>query len=177
MEVTKETITHNPFNYCISTDVGREFLIWIELVTPTSFNIAITEGSNVDLTGTGNIRGSDYRFTAEGTEIDDGNSFPVKMEGTMRLKSEALAEGRATYEYREGRGGTVLCRGEDEFYGSRTVAFADPNIEAVVRDKIGKQWSEILPSDLARVTGLDAADRGISNLRGIEQLTRLTSLA
>jgi hypothetical protein len=56
------------------------------------------------------------------------------------------------------------------------VTFADPNLEAAVREAIGKPTGEILVSDVAGLTRLGAPERGISNLDGIQHLTQLTSL-
>ena len=56
------------------------------------------------------------------------------------------------------------------------IVFADPNLEAAVREAIGKSTGSILPSDVSSLEGLDAEGRNISDLHGIEQLSRLTSI-
>ena len=57
-----------------------------------------------------------------------------------------------------------------------TVDFADPNLEAAVRETIGKPEGSIYPSDLAGLRVLDAADRNIIDLTGLECCFNLTEL-
>jgi hypothetical protein len=57
-----------------------------------------------------------------------------------------------------------------------TVTFADHNLEAAVREAIGKPEGTIYPSDLADLTSLDASDRNITDLSGLEYCTPLTEL-
>ncbi len=59
---------------------------------------------------------------------------------------------------------------------ANSITFVDPNLEAVVRDAIGKPTGEITDSDVMRLTSLDARDRGITNLEGIEYLVNLRYL-
>jgi PKD repeat protein/sporulation protein YlmC with PRC-barrel domain len=54
------------------------------------------------------------------------------------------------------------------------VTFPDPNLEAAIRQTIGKPSGDILRSDLAYLPGmLDLSGRGISNLAGLEYCTNL----
>ena len=58
-----------------------------------------------------------------------------------------------------------------------TVVFLDGNLEAAMRYALGKPVGEaITATELAGLTELDAAQRGISNLSGIEYCTELTNL-
>ena len=57
------------------------------------------------------------------------------------------------------------------------VNFADPNLEAAIRDAIGKPTGDILQSDLDTLLTLDASTRGITNLTGIEHCTSLIILS
>ncbi len=57
------------------------------------------------------------------------------------------------------------------------VSFPDPELEVVIRDAISKSAGAILASDLAGLTVLSAANRSISNLRGLEYCENLTRLA
>jgi Leucine-rich repeat (LRR) protein len=56
------------------------------------------------------------------------------------------------------------------------VNFPDPGLEAAVREAIGRLMGDILESDLVGLTTLDAEDRGISDLTGIEYCVDLTWL-
>ena len=60
--------------------------------------------------------------------------------------------------------------------GVEAIEFADPNLEAAVREAIGKSTGSILPSDVSSLEVLLAGSWNISNLQGIEQLTQLTAL-
>jgi len=59
---------------------------------------------------------------------------------------------------------------------SQVVNFPDPNLEAAVRAAIPKLSGDILQSDLDTLTALDASNREILNLAGIENCTSLTVL-
>ena len=57
------------------------------------------------------------------------------------------------------------------------VSIPDPNLEAAIREAIGKPTGPITEEDLAGLTELDAGFRGIiSNLTGIEHCTNLQTL-
>ncbi len=57
------------------------------------------------------------------------------------------------------------------------VTFPDPNVEAVIRDAIGIPTGDIEDTDLIGLTNLDASDRGITDLTGLEYAVDLTVLA
>ncbi len=56
------------------------------------------------------------------------------------------------------------------------VHFADPNLEQVIREKIGQPSAPIYRTGLLTITELDASDRNIRSLEGIESLRKLVSL-
>jgi internalin A len=56
------------------------------------------------------------------------------------------------------------------------VIFPDANLEAAIREAIGKPTGDIYQSDLDAMTSLVADGRGISNLSGLEHCTSLTQL-
>jgi hypothetical protein len=56
------------------------------------------------------------------------------------------------------------------------VVFPDPNLEAAVREAIGKPSGDIYQSDLVGLIGLSATARSIKNLTGLEHCTSLRSL-
>jgi internalin A len=57
-----------------------------------------------------------------------------------------------------------------------TVAFPDPNLEAAIRQAIGKPAGSIRHSDLEDLTVLSASSAGITDLTGLEHCTSLTHL-
>ena len=59
------------------------------------------------------------------------------------------------------------------FEQDEVVTFPDPNLEAVIRGAIGKPTGPIYASDLEGLIELDASDRGISNLSGLEYCINL----
>jgi len=61
-----------------------------------------------------------------------------------------------------------------EFSGK--VAIEVENLEAAIRDAIGKSEGPLLKSDVERLTKLDAIKRNITDLRGIEHCTKLPEL-
>ena len=57
-----------------------------------------------------------------------------------------------------------------------SLVFKDLNLEKAVRSAIGKATGDIAPSDVAKLTTLDASGQGVNNLTGIECLSVLTDL-
>jgi len=62
------------------------------------------------------------------------------------------------------------------FEGGYVVTFANPNLEAAVREAIGIPEGLIYPWDLEDLTILDASEAGIADLTGLEYCTGLTEL-
>ena len=56
------------------------------------------------------------------------------------------------------------------------VAFADPNLEAAVREALAIATGRIYSSDLGELTHLEASARNITDLTGLEHATSLTTL-
>ena len=60
--------------------------------------------------------------------------------------------------------------------GPTTVTFTDANLEAAVRDAIAIPTGPIYSSDLVELTYLDASERNITDLTGLECCTSLIRL-
>ena len=63
--------------------------------------------------------------------------------------------------------------------GVRVIVFVnipDPNLEAAIREAIGKPTGPITEEDLQGITSLDAGGRGIEDLTGLEHCTNLQEL-
>ena len=56
------------------------------------------------------------------------------------------------------------------------VTFPDANLEAAIREAINKPQGSIYPSDLGALTALDARERGISDITGLEYCVNLQVL-
>jgi Leucine-rich repeat (LRR) protein len=54
--------------------------------------------------------------------------------------------------------------------------FPDPGLEAAIREAIGKPSGDIRSFDLIRLSSLDANDRGIKSLKGIQHCVNLSAL-
>ena len=59
---------------------------------------------------------------------------------------------------------------------SEAVYFPDPNLEQAIREAINKPTGDIYESDLVGLTQLDASNRGILDLTGLENCTNLETL-
>ena len=57
------------------------------------------------------------------------------------------------------------------------IEFADANLEAAVREALDRPSGPLTAADLAALTVLDASDRGIESLAGLEHATALQDLA
>jgi hypothetical protein len=68
------------------------------------------------------------------------------------------------------------CSITANFEEGEAVTFADPNLEAAIREAIDVPERPIYPSDLAALTSLSASGRNISNLTGLEHCIDLTHL-
>jgi len=62
------------------------------------------------------------------------------------------------------------------FEEEEAVTFPDPNLEAAIREAIGKPTGPICPSDLEGLTSLDASKKNIADITGLENCTSLTWL-
>ncbi len=60
--------------------------------------------------------------------------------------------------------------------GNVVITFEDENLEQAVREEISKPTGDIHVSDVSEITCLNANDRGITSLGGIEHLTSLEEL-
>ena len=61
-------------------------------------------------------------------------------------------------------------------YGPAPITFADPNLEATIREAIDKPDGAILTLDVEGLTSLIASERGIADLTGLEHCGSLTEL-
>ncbi|MCP4110033.1 MAG: hypothetical protein GY749_31680 [Desulfobacteraceae bacterium] len=80
---------------------------------------------------------------------------------------------RLTVTDDDGLQGTDTCEVRVE---GHIIVFPDSNLEAAIREAISKPSGSITASDLQSLSSLDASERGISNLEGIQYCAGLASL-
>jgi len=97
----------------------------------------------------------------------------------LRFVSEALG---AEVEWEASTRTVTITSGESSgseavhFSGSEVVHFKDPALEAAVREALGKETGDITAKEMAGLSELDASDRGIQDLSGLEYATNLRVL-
>ncbi|MCX5991283.1 MAG: PKD domain-containing protein [Chloroflexi bacterium] len=106
--------------------------------------------------------------------------------GTPNLTSISVPSGKLTYStaycwrvrYQDNHGDWSTWSAETSFTtkADSVVSFPDPNLEAAIREAIGKPAGDIYESDLVGLTDFDAHECGITNLAGLAHCTSLTSL-
>lgn len=67
-------------------------------------------------------------------------------------------------------------RGVNVEYNCSSAIFHDKNLETVIRQAINKPTGDILKSDLQGVTELEAGEKNIRNIEGLQYCTNLTRL-
>jgi hypothetical protein len=114
-------------------------------------------------TGVVAVRGSAVQVYV----IEDGTTWAINLEGDIW----AVARG-VELPIPEGR--QCIIRPDQPPEITPDVTFADPNLEAAVREAVGKPTGKIYASDLERLTSLNATESNITNLTGLESATSLT---
>ena len=99
--------------------------------------------------------------------IEDGTTLATNLEGDIRAIAQSVE-----LQIPEGQQ-CIISPGQPP---KLVVTFADPNLEAAIREAIGKPAGHIYESDLLGLTSFNATQRDIMNLSGIEYCTNLTSL-
>ena len=119
------------------------------VITPGEGTFTYDEGTVVNLTAE-----ADYHFVSWTGDV-----------GTIADVNDATTTITMNSDY------AITANFEEE-----AVTFADPNLEAAIREAIGKPTGPIYPSDLEGLTSLSASEKNIADLTGLECATSLTSL-
>jgi Leucine-rich repeat (LRR) protein len=100
---------------------------------------------------------------------EDGTTWVAVLEGEARVTGEGV-------EVQIAEGQQCVVRPDESPELILEVAFADPDLEAAVRDAIAISTGPIYSSDLGELTDLDASAKNITDLTGLEYATGLTTL-
>ena len=141
-----EQIHEDQYNLTISSTVGGE------VTAPGEGIFNYDEGTDVDLVA---VADEGYQFIDWTGDVDDIAN--VNDSTSMITMNDDYF---ITANFEEGE----------------VVTFADTNLEAAIREAIGKATGPIYRSDLEVLTSLSASERNISDLKGLEHCTNLTDL-
>ncbi|MFC1694411.1 choice-of-anchor D domain-containing protein, partial [Candidatus Latescibacterota bacterium] len=118
-----------------------------------------------------------------GTFSVDQTSLTIEPDGnrivTVSFTPEAMGEQTATVSVTSDdtdEGILTVSVSGNGMLAPEEVSFPDPNLEAAIRSTLGKPAGPITDEDLAKLTDLDASERGISDLTGIEHCVNLQNL-
>ncbi len=126
--------------------------------------------SQLSVTLSASVAGGTTPYTYEwtdssGTVVGNTEDITVSSAGTYTL----------TVTGADGCSGSDSVTVTDD--RGQVVNFPDPGLEAAIREAINKPTGDIYECDLEGLTALNANNRGISNLEGLQYCTRLVSLA
>jgi internalin A len=130
-----------------------------------SFNVSVTGGTPAP----------GYRWQKDGVDLANDGRISGADSDTLHIDTVGA-----------GDTGFYRCRVYDDWMETNStaaellvitnVAFADPNLEQAVRDRLGIPSAPLTPADLAAMDWLDASYRNITNLAGLEAAANLTAL-
>ncbi len=142
------------------------------------FRVEVSESGDLTVQTTGRLDTKGQLEDSAGVVLasndDGGDGYNFRIvhavsAGTHYIKVEGY-NASATGSY------TILASGSGGSDGG-TVNIADANLRAVIADALGKAPNApITPDEMATLTGLSAANKGIRNLAGLEFATNLTGL-
>ncbi len=172
------SVSFSPDGTILASGSGRNVMLWDVL---TRENIAILEGH------TNNI--ASVSFSPDGTVLASGSGDrTVKLWDVAAGRSIATFEGHKDWVWSVAflPYGTTLASGSDDGtallwdiseYITPVVNIPDANLRAVIRDALGKsRFAPITTTDMASLTTLNASNRNIRDLTGLEFATNLTEL-
>ena len=151
-----------------TTDTGSTTIVLKQTIGSIIFRVTklIDPASRYEVetpTGVVAVRGSAVQVYV----IEDGTTRAINLEGDIW----AVAQG-VELQVPEGR--QCIIRPDEPPELIVEVTFADPNLEAAVRQVISKPEGPIYSSDMDGLTDLYAEQRSISNLSGLEHCTSMT---
>lgn len=154
----------------IPTGTGSATIILEQTIGSVIFRVTkvVDPASRYEIetpTGVVAVRGSAMQVYV----TEDGTTWAINLEGDIRAEAQGVE-----LQIPEGR--QCIIRPDQPPELTPEVTFADPNLEAAIREAIGKPTGDIYPSDLEDLTSLVAQERSIADLAGLEYATSLTYL-
>ena len=149
-----------------ATDVGVDIAITATFseamdsstITASSFTLS---GSTVSGTVTYDSDTYTATFTPN-ANLEYGHQYTVTLSTDIKDLAGNPLEGDYTWSF-------TTTPGE-------VVTFSDPNLEAAIREAINKPTGDIYQADLEGLTTLDASEKSIADLTGLEYCINLTEL-
>ncbi len=137
----------NPFHLVVAFSLTDGTWLYIEPQDDTTLNV------------------TEYRFRLEGAvAFDFWKRLRVLGDDGDEVLNEIVAESEENGSEPRADRGLV------------GISFADQNLEAAIREAVGKPTGDIYEADVEHLTSLYAAERGIVTLTGLEHATSLTQL-
>ncbi|CVK34100.1 Ig-like domain-containing protein [Methanoculleus bourgensis] len=135
--------------------------------------------SITDLSGTGFADGATVKLTRDGeadiVATDVAVLSPTQITCTLDLTGAAVGTWNVVVTNPDEQY-DILSDGFAVVAASEVVTFNDPNLEAAVRQELSKPKGDITADDMATLTRLSAAGRGIRDLSGLEYAVNLQTL-
>jgi len=148
--------------------MNDDYSITASFVTVYDLAVSSTEGGSVTLPGEGNFTYDEGAVVNLVATPEAGYQF---LNWTGDVGTVANVNASLT---------TITVNGDcsvtANFEEGQAVTFADPNLEAAIREAIHIPERPIYPSDLKGLTPFSASGRNISDLTGLEHCTNLTNL-
>ncbi len=114
----------------------------------------------------------EFRWQKDGVDLENDSRISGADNDTLAIAG-LIAEDTGHYSVRVWRDWAVTNSTTAGLLVVTNVVFADPNLEAAVRDQLGILRGELTTADLATLISLDAGGRNITNLSGLEAAVNL----
>ena len=165
------------------------FLRWTGAASGTANPLTITMDSNKTITAQFDYDPPEYTINTEAVPLEGGTiektpDLPRYAAGSTLELLATAAQGYAFYDWENGQAGltnpfsTTVSKGltiRARF--DWTISFPDANLDAAVRDALGvDETATVRAVDLDAITGLQAANRGITNIEGLQHFRNLVVL-
>ena len=144
-----------------------------QIVMPPA-NCSALAGGNVTFSVVviGGTPAANFRWQKDGVDLADDSRITGTATDTLQIEDVSAADA-GVYRVHVWDGWVALNSSNARLLIITNVAFADPNLEAAVRDRLGIPSDPLTIADLAGLTWLDAGGRGLTDLSGLEAAVNL----